>query len=86
MRLRPGSTLGYFTDLSPLGAGGMGEVFRATDVRLGRPVALKLLPQKLSRSNETLQRFRIEAKTLARLNHPNIATIRGLEELDGNFW
>ena len=61
----------------------MGEVYRATDSRLGRDVALKLLPEKFARDTERMARFEREAKVLASLNHPNIASIFGLEESNG---
>jgi len=73
----------YEVDLA-LGAGGMGEVWRATDTRLGRQVALKLLPDDFANDHERHARFEREAKLLAALNHPNIATLYGLEHLDGN--
>jgi serine/threonine protein kinase len=75
--------LGPYEILSPIGAGGMGEVYRAKDTRLDREVAIKVLPDALSRDPERLQRFQREAKVLASLNHPNIAAIYGFEEVDG---
>lgn len=63
-----------------IGAGGMGEVYRATDPRLGRDVALKVLPEAFARDSERMARFEREAKLLASLNHPNIASIHGVEE------
>src|SRR5262245_1899825 len=75
-----GTRLGTYTILSPLGAGGMGEVYRALDSKLGRDVAIKLLPQDFSNDAERLARFNREARMLAALNHPNIAAIYGLEE------
>ena len=80
MALTLGTQLGPYQVLSPLGAGGMGEVYRARDTRLARDVALKALPAEFARDPERLARFRREAQTLAGLNHPNIAAIYGLEE------
>jgi TolB-like protein len=81
--LTSGSKLGAYEILSPLGAGGMGEVYRATDTKLGRDVALKVLPADMAGDPERLGRFRREAKTLAQLDHPNIVTIYSVEECDG---
>ena len=72
--------LGPYEILAPLGKGGMGEVYRAKDTKLDREVAIKVLPDSLARDPERLARFQREAKVLASLNHPNIATIYGLEE------
>ena len=80
MPLAPGSRLGSYDILAPLGAGGMGEVYRARDPRLGRDVAVKVLPAEFALDPERLARFRREAQTLAGFNHPNIAAIYGLEE------
>jgi len=76
-------TLGHYRVHEQIGAGGMGEVYRATDTRLGREVALKVLPDEFARDPERLARFQQEARVLAALNHANIATIHGLEESDG---
>jgi serine/threonine protein kinase/tetratricopeptide (TPR) repeat protein len=76
---RPG-TIAHYTITSKLGEGGMGEVYRATDTKLDREVAIKLLPAALANDPERLARFKREAKVLASLNHPNIATIFGVEE------
>src|SRR5690349_9633097 len=81
MPLIPGSLLGTYEVLAPLGAGGMGEVYRARDPRLGRDVAVKVLPAEFASDPERLARFRREAQTLASFNHPNIAAIYGLEEM-----
>jgi serine/threonine protein kinase/tetratricopeptide (TPR) repeat protein len=80
MTLQPGTRLGTYEILGPLGAGGMGEVYRARDPRLGREVAIKSLPISLASDSERLARLLREAQTLASLNHPNIASIYGLEE------
>ncbi len=82
MPLSPGSRLGAYEVEGLLGAGGMGQVWRARDTRLGRDVAIKALPEALSREPDRLARFEREAKLLASLNHPNIAGIYGLEEED----
>src|SRR5690242_488149 len=73
-------TIAHYRIQSKIGAGGMGEVYRATDSRLGRDVALKVLPQAFARDAERMARFQREAKVLASLNHPNIAAIYGLED------
>src|SRR5262245_19721313 len=85
MALTPGTRLGPYEILSALGAGGMGEVYRATDINLGRQVAIKVLPEAFSQDPERVARFEREAKTLASLNHPNIAIIHGLEKSQGAF-
>jgi serine/threonine protein kinase/Tfp pilus assembly protein PilF len=83
MPLAAGSRIGPYEVLAPLGSGGMGEVWRARDPRLGREVAIKGLPSSLSGDAERLARFEREAKLLASLNHPNIGAIYGLEEANG---
>src|SRR5579864_6583031 len=83
MSLAPGTRLGAYEILSPLGAGGMGEVYRARDTKLGRDVAVKVLPESVAADPERIARFQREAKTLAALNHPNIAHIHGLEVSNG---
>ena len=83
MPLSSGTRLGPYEILAPLGAGGMGEVYRARDTRLGREVALKVLPELFARDPERMARFEREAQVLASLNHPNIAALYGLEESDG---
>jgi serine/threonine protein kinase len=80
MALSSGTQLGSFKILMPLGAGGMGEVYRATDTKLDREVAIKILPADVANDPERLSRFTREAKVLASLNHPNIATVFGVEE------
>ena len=77
-----GRRLGLYQVVAPLGAGGMGEVYRARDTRLGREVALKVLPTELTADPDRLVRFEREARLLAALNHPNIATIHGFETFD----
>ncbi len=79
MSYAPGTTLGNYRITSALGAGGMGEVWRATDEKLGREVALKVLPEEFAKDPDRMARFEREAKVLASLNHPNIATLFGLE-------
>ena len=81
--LTPGSRLGPYEVVAPLGAGGMGEVFRARDVRLGREVAIKGLPPAFAADPDRLARFEREAKLLASLSHPNIAALFGLEDESG---
>ena len=83
MSLAAGDQMGAYRIVAPLGAGGMGEVFRATDTRLGRDVALKRLPEAFASDPERLARFEREAKLLASLQHPNIATLFGLEDVGG---
>ena len=83
MGLTSGTKLGPYEIVSPLGAGGMGEVYRARDAKLGREVALKVLPEALARDAERTGRFEREAKVLASLNHPNIAAIYGFEDSSG---
>ena len=83
MPLDVGSRLGPYQVTAKIGEGGMGEVYRATDTKLKRQVALKILPEAFSADPERLARFQREAEVLASLNHPNIAAIHGLEESDG---
>ena len=71
--------MGYYEILASIGAGGMGEVYRAKDTKLGRDVALKVLPESLARDPERMARFEREAHVLASLNHPHIATVYGFE-------
>src|SRR5262245_47186792 len=80
MPIDPGTRLGPYAVGAQIGAGGMGEVYRATDTRLGRDVAIKVLPASLAQDPDRLARFDREARTLAALNHPNIAAILGVEE------
>jgi eukaryotic-like serine/threonine-protein kinase len=83
MPLPVGTRFGLYEILSPLGRGGMGEVYRARDTKLGRDVALKILPSEFTHDPERIARFRREAKVLAALNHPHIAQIHGLDEVNG---
>src|ERR1700686_5867258 len=83
MALTAGTNLGTYEITGAIGAGGMGEVYQAHDTRLGRDVAIKVLPEAFAHDPERLSRFQREAKMLASLNHPNIATIYGLEQSGG---
>jgi serine/threonine protein kinase len=78
-----GTRLGSYEVIAQIGAGGMGDVFRATDTKLGRQVAIKTLPSALAQDPSHLARLEREAKLLAALNHPHIATVYGLDEHDG---
>src|SRR3982750_4454651 len=80
MSLAPGVRLGAYEVIALLGAGGMGEVYRARDVTLGRDVALKILPPLFATDPDRLARFQREAQVLASLNHPQIAAIYGIED------
>ena len=80
--LSPGTRLGPYEILSQLGAGGMGEVYKARDTRLERFVAIKVLPAHLSDSPELQERFEREAKTIAKLNHPHICTLHDIGQQD----
>ncbi len=82
MPLATGQSLSFYEILGPLGAGGMGEVYRARDTRLEREVAIKVLPEELADDDERLRRFEREAKTLASLNHPNVAQVFGIDQVD----
>jgi Tol biopolymer transport system component len=86
MTLASGARLGPYEILSPLGSGGMGEVYRARDTKLGRDVAIKVLAEAFAHDPDRLARFQREAKMLAALNHPNIATIHGLEQSNGTSY
>ncbi len=83
MTIESGTSLAHYEVSSPLGKGGMGEVFRARDTKLGREVAIKILPEEFTKDAERLARFDREAKLLASLNHPHVAAIHGLEEVGG---
>src|SRR6266446_6287039 len=79
LALTTGTRLGVYEVTAPIGAGGMGQVYRARDTKLNRDVALKILPDAFASDPDRLARFQREAQTLASLNHPNIAHIHGLE-------
>src|SRR5262245_40714601 len=81
MGLAAGQSLSFYELVDLLGVGGMGEVWRARDTRLGREVALKVLPERFASDEERLRRFEREARTLAALQHPNIATIFGIDQV-----
>src|SRR5262245_40701099 len=81
--LSPGTRLGAYEVTGLIGAGGMGEAYRARDMKLGRDVALKILPAAFTHDAERIARFQREAQVLASLNHPNIAAIYGFEEAAG---
>src|SRR5713226_7379180 len=83
MPLAVGTRLGPYEVLAPLGAGGMGEVYKARDTRLDRTVAIKVLPQHLSSSTEGRQRFEREAKTISQLSHPHICALYDVGNQDG---
>jgi serine/threonine protein kinase len=83
MPLSAGTKIGPYEILSPIGAGGMGEVYRARDSRLGRDVALKILPDSFARDNDRLRRFEQESRAVAALNHPNILAIHDVGEHNG---
>src|SRR6266550_8392146 len=83
MSLSPGTKLGPYEIQSPLGAGGMGEVYRALDTRLDRAIAIKILPDHLCDNPEAKQRFEREARAISSLNHPNICTLHDIGHQDG---
>src|SRR3977135_3759274 len=83
MPLAAGTRFGPYEILAPIGVGGMGEVYRAKDTKLGRDVALKVLPEAFAHDGERMARFEREAQVLASLNHPLIATIHRLEDSNG---
>jgi Tol biopolymer transport system component len=86
MSIAAGTHLGSYELLAQIGAGGMGEVYKAHDTKLGRDVAIKILPEAFAHDSDRLARFQREAKMLAALNHPNIATVHGLEQSNGTSY
>src|ERR1700739_1549193 len=86
MSIATGTRLGSYEVVAQIGAGGMGKVYRARDTKLGRDVAIKVLPEAFAHDADRLARFQREAKMLAALNHPNIATIHGLEQSNGTSY
>src|SRR2546427_8779983 len=83
MAIATGTHLGPYEILAPLGAGGMGEVYRARDTRLGREVAVKILPEVFARDAERMRRFEQEARAVAALNHPNVLSVFDTGTEDG---
>ena len=83
MALSPGNKLGPYEIIAAIGAGGMGEVYRAKNTRLGRDVAIKVLPEALVKDADRLRRFEQEARTIAALNHPNILGIHDIGTHEG---
>src|SRR5215813_12092493 len=81
-----GTKLAHYEITSHIGSGGMGDVYQASDTKLGRSVAIKFLPEAFSHDTDRVARFQREARVLASLNHPNIAAIHGLEEIDGRHF
>jgi serine/threonine protein kinase len=83
LTLSAGTRLGPYEILAPLGAGGMGEVYRARDTRLGREVAVKVMPSSFSQDPDRLSRFGQEARAVSALNHPNIMTLHDVGQHEG---
>src|ERR1700758_5286519 len=81
-----GTKVAHYEITAHLGSGGMGDVYQATDTKLGRGVAIKFLPEAFNHDTERVARFQREARVLASLNHPNIAAIHGLEEINGRHF
>src|SRR5689334_13685227 len=86
MPLSPGTRIGPYEIVSPLGAGGMGEVYRARDPRLGRDVALKVLPEEFSEHRDRLARFELEARAASALNHPGIVVVYEIGSAEGRAY
>src|SRR5437899_11908942 len=86
MSIAAGSRIGSYEIVAPLGVGGMGEVYRARDARLGREVAIKVLPTALASDPDRRQRFEQEARSASALNHPNILTIYDIGSVDGTLY
>src|SRR5215831_20912325 len=86
MTLLAGTRLGPYELLAPLGAGGMGEVYRARDSKLGREIAIKVLPAETSSDPERRRRFEQEARSASALNHPNILTIHDIDSAEGSLY
>src|SRR5213083_1768960 len=81
--MSPQFSIAHYRVIAKLGEGGMGAVYRATDTKLGRDVAIKILPETFAHDPDRMARFKREAQVLASLNHPHIAAIYGLDEADG---